>query len=143
MKTSKKEELFPAMLTDFFDTNRFFPNHWFERESNNLPAVNVKEDGKQFDIEFAAPGFSKEDFKIDLDQNVLTVSAEKKQEKNEDGKRFTRREFSYNTFSRSFTLPQTVNADKIDAKYQHGLLRLQIPKKDEVKSLPKKQIQIS
>lgn len=143
MKTSKKEELFPALLTDFFDNNRFFQNHWFDRESNNLPAVNVKEDGKQFDIEFAAPGFSKEDFKIDLDQNVLTISAEKKQEKNEGSKRFTRREFSYNTFSRSFTLPQTVNADKIDAKYQHGLLCLQIPKKDEVKSLPKKQIQIS
>ncbi|MGZ3883587.1 MAG: Hsp20/alpha crystallin family protein [Bacteroidia bacterium] len=143
MKSDKKEELFPSLVSDFFDTNKIFGNHWFEREfRHSVPAVNVKEDGKQFDIEFAAPGFSKADFKIDVEQNVLTVSAEKKEEKHEDNKRFTRKEFSYNTFSRSFTLPQTVNAEKIDAKYADGVLKLHVPKKDEVKKLPKKQITI-
>jgi len=143
VKSNKKEELFPSLLSDFFDADKFFGNRWFEKEFNHsLPAVNIKEDGKQFDIEFAAPGFAKSDFKIDVDQNVLTVSAEKKEEKNEDTKRFTRKEFSYNTFSRSFTLPQTVNADKIDAKYSDGLLHLQIPKKEEAKALSKKQIKI-
>lgn len=144
IKSNKKETEFPSLLTDFFDYDRFFGNRWFEREFNNsLPAVNIKEDGNQFDIDFAAPGFSKSDFKIDVEDNVLTVSAEKKEEKSEENKRFTRKEFSYNTFSRSFTLPQTVNADKIDAKYKDGLLHLQIPKKEEAKSLPKKQITIN
>lgn len=137
------EEFFPSLLSDFFDNNRFFGNHWFEKEFNNsLPAVNIKEDGKQFDIEFAAPGFNKNDFKIDVENNVMTVSAEKKEEKNEENKRFTRREFNYNSFSRSFTLPQSVNADKIDAKYNEGVLHLQVPKKEETKALPKKQIKV-
>jgi HSP20 family protein len=143
VKSNKKTDLFPTVLTDFFDYDKFFGNRFFEREFNNsLPAVNIKEDGKQFDIEFAAPGFSKGDFKIDVEQNVLTVSAEKKEEKNEENKRFTRKEFSYNSFTRSFTLPQSVNADKIDAKYTDGLLHLQIPKKEEAKALPKKQIKV-
>lgn len=143
VKSNKKEELFPSLLSDFFDNSRFFGNRFFEREFNDsLPAVNIKEDNKQFDIEFAAPGFSKNDFKIDVENDVMTVSAEKKEEKNEENKRFTRREFSYNTFSRSFTLPQSVNADKIDAKYTDGVLHLQVPKKEEVKTQPKKQIKV-
>lgn len=144
VKSNKNGDLFPSLLSDFFDNNRFFGNRWPEKEFNHsLPAVNIKEDGKQFDIEFAAPGFSKNDFKIDVENNVMTVSAEKKEEKNEENKRFTRKEFSYNSFSRSFTLPQTVNAEKIDARYADGLLHLQIPKKEEVKALPKKQIKVS
>ncbi len=143
VKSNKKEELFPSLLSDFFDNSRFFGNRFFEREFNDsLPAVNIKEDNKQFDIEFAAPGFSKNDFKIDVENDVMTVSAEKKEEKNEENKRFTRREFSYNTFSRSFTLPQSVNADKINAKYTDGVLHLQVPKKEEVKTQPKKQIKV-
>jgi HSP20 family protein len=143
VKSTKKEELFPSLLSDFFDYDKFLGNRWFEKEfSQSLPAVNIKEDGQQFDIEFAAPGFSKNDFKIDVEQNVLTVSAEKKEEKNEENKRFTRKEFSYNSFSRSFTLPPSVNAEKIDAKYADGLLQLHIPKKEELKTLPKKQIKV-
>jgi HSP20 family protein len=144
VKSNKKEEFFPTLLSDFFDNDKFFGNRWFEKEFNqSLPAVNIKEDGKQFDIEFAAPGFSKADFKIDVEQNVLTVSAEKKEEKNDENKRFTRREFSYSSFSRSFTLPQSVNAEQINARYADGLLQLHIPKKEEVKTLPKKQITIN
>jgi len=143
VKSEKKENMFPSLLSDFFDADRFFANRFFGNELNqSLPAVNIKEDNKQFDIEFTAPGFAKTDFKIDVDHNILTVSAEKKEEKNEDNKRFTRKEFSFSTFSRSFTLPQTVNADKIDAKYNHGMLHLQIPKKEESKETPKKQIKV-
>lgn len=143
VRTNKKEASFPSLLSDFFDNNRFFANPTLEREfSTTLPAVNIKEDTKQFDIEFAVPGFDKHDFKIDVENDVMTVSAEKKDEKNEDNKRFTRREFSYTSFSRSFTLPQSVNADKIDARYSHGVLHLQVPKKDDVKAQPKKQIRV-
>ena len=143
VKSNQKEELFPSLLSDFFDNNRFFRNPWFEREfTNSLPAVNIKEDGKQFDIEFAAPGFNKNDFKINVENNVMTVSAEKKDEKNEENKRFTRKEFNYSSFSRSFTLPQSVNSDKIDAKYTDGVLHLQVPKKDQVKDSPTKEIKV-
>lgn len=143
IKSNQKEELFPSRLSDFFDNSRFFGNPWFEREfTNSLPAVNVKEDGKQFDIEFAAPGFNKNDFKISVENNVMTVSAEKKDEKSEDNKRFTRKEFNYSSFSRSFTLPQSVNSDKIDAKYTDGVLHLQVPKKEQVKESPTKEIKV-
>lgn len=143
VKSTKKEELFPTLLSDFFDYDKFFGNRWFEKEfSQSLPAVNIQEDENQFDIAFAAPGFTKKDFRIDVQENVLTVSAEKKEEKNEENKRFTRKEFSYSSFSRSFTLPQTVNPEKIDAKYADGLLQLHIPKKEELKTLLKKQITI-
>ncbi|MGZ4099428.1 MAG: Hsp20/alpha crystallin family protein, partial [Bacteroidia bacterium] len=81
--------------------------------------------------------------KINVEENVLTISAEKKEEKNEENDRFTRKEFSYNSFSRSFTLPQTVNAEKIDAKYTDGILKLEIPKKEEAKTLPKKEIKVA
>jgi HSP20 family protein len=143
VKSNKKDESFPSLMSDFFDYDKFFGNRWFEKEfSQSLPAVNIKEDSKQFDIEFAAPGFSKADFKIDVENEVLTVSVEKKEEKKEENKRFTKKEFHYNTFSRSFTLPQSVNAEKIDAAYHDGILKLNIPKKEETKTLPKKQISV-
>ena len=105
-----------------------------------MPAVNIKETSKEFSLEFAAPGFNKNDFKVNIENNVLTINANKEEEKNEENKRFTRREFSFNSFSRSFTLPENVNTDKIDAKYNDGILRLSVPKKEETKVLPKKEI---
>ncbi len=87
-------------------------------------------------------GSAKKDFKIAVEDDCLTISAEKEEEKNESNHRFTRKEFSYNSFTRSFTLPQTVNADKIDATYNDGILKLSIPKKEETKLLPKKEIKI-
>ena len=136
--------MFPTRVSDFFNTDNFFSNNWFEQEfANTLPAVNIKESNKQFTIEFAAPGFKKDDFKIQVEANTLNISAEKKEEKNEETEKFTRKEFSYNSFSRSFTLPQTVDANKIDAKYNDGILCLNISKKEEVKTLPKKEIKVS
>ena len=142
-KTKSQRNQLPGLLSDFFDTERFFGNRWFEKEFNaSLPAVNVKENGKEFNIEFAAPGFNKSDFKINVEDNVLTVTAEKEKETKDDNERFTRKEFSYSSFSRSFTLPQTVNSEKIDAKYKDGILNLCIAKKVESKTLPKKEIRV-
>lgn len=143
IKTRKSGDLFPTVLSDFFDTDKFFNTRWMEREfEQTLPSVNIKENGKEFNIELAAPGFSKSDFKINVEENVLTISAEKKDEVKEENERFTRKEFSYNSFSRSFTLPQIVNGEKIDAKYADGILKLCIPKKEEAKTLPKKEIKV-
>lgn len=143
IKTKRNGDQFPSVLSDFFDTDRFFNTRWMEREfEQTLPSVNIRENGKEFNIELAAPGFNKNDFKVNVEENVLTISAEKKEEKNVENERFTRKEFSYNTFSRSFTLPQIVNGDKIDAKYTDGILKLCIPKKEEAKTLPKKEIKV-
>ncbi len=141
---SKKETLFPSLLSDLFDTDRFFSNRWFEREfKDSVPAVNVIENGKEFNIDFAAPGFSKADFVIDVEDNVLTVSAERSKEEKKEDENFTRKEFSYNSFSRSFNLPKTLNTEKIDARYSEGILRLSIPKKEETKTPAKKQFRVA
>lgn len=134
--------LIPFGMDNFF-ADDFFDNQWLEKKlKHTLPAVNIKENKNEFKIEFASPGFSKKDFKIDLHEDVLTISAEKEKEKNEESDNFTRKEFSYNSFSRSFTLPKTVNAEKIDAKYNDGILKLSIPKVEATKLLPKKKIEV-
>lgn len=135
--------LIPFGMDNFFDDD-FFDNKWLEKKlKHTLPAVNIKENKNEFNIEFAAPGFAKKDFNIDLDDNVLIISAEKEKEKNEENDNFTRKEFSYNSFSRSFTLPKTINGDKIDAKYTDGILKLSIPKMEVTKLLPKKEIKVA
>ena len=93
------------------------------------PAVNVAEDEKKFEIEFAAPGMHKEDFKIQVDKGMLTVSAERKEEKEEMKKNYTRQEYSYDSFSRSFNLPENAKEDDIKATYEHGMLKVDIAKK--------------
>lgn len=92
------------------------------------PAVNIRETEEAFLIELAAPGLKKEDFKVDIHNGVLTVSAEQKEEKQEKKGEYTRREFSFTKFSRAFTLPGNVNGDQIQANYQNGLLTLDLPK---------------
>jgi HSP20 family protein len=134
----------PSVWSDFFDNDRFFGNRLFGQGERSLPAVNIRENTDEFDLEFAAPGYKKEDFKIHLDDNRLTISAEHKSESKTDNEndRFTRREFSYSSFSRSFTLPQHTDPDKIDAKYTDGILKVCIPKKEEAKALPRKEIRV-
>jgi HSP20 family protein len=144
VKTNKNGNLLPSLWSDFFDNDKFFDTPWLNKDLlQTLPAVNVKENGREFGIEFAAPGFKKSDFKIHVDQNQLTISAEKENEKNESDERYTRKEFSYNSFSRTFTLPQNVNTDTIDAKYHDGILKLSVPKKEVTKALPKKEIKVA
>lgn len=113
-----------------------------DENSGDIPAVNIKEENDKFILEMAAPGMSKDDFKINLDNYQLTISSEQKKEKKEKEDNYTRREFVYSSFSRSFTLPKTIDIDKIKADYKNGILSLTLPKKEEEAKLTK-QIKIS
>ncbi len=109
-----------------------------------MPAVNVKENDQAFTIEVAAPSLKKDDFKVNYENGRLSISSEKKTENEEkEGDKYTRREFSYQSFQRSFTVAEnTVDADKIGAAYENGILRITLPKREEVKPKPAKQIKI-
>lgn len=134
----------PAQNTfsDFF--NDFFNESLMERDYfKSVPAVNISDRANDFFIEVAAPGFSKEDFKVNVENEVLTISAEKKNEKRDENSRFTRKEFQYSTFKRTFTMPENVEADKIGAEYKDGVLSLTLPKKEEAKVKPAREIKIS
>lgn len=142
--------LFPTIPSLFDD---FFTRDWLDSSLANwkvsgatLPAVNVKESNDDFQIEVAAPGMTRDDFKVELDNNVLTISSER-EEKNEekDAKgNYTRREFSYQSFQRSFSLPESkVLGDKISARYSDGILFVTVPKSEQAKVKPAKQIAIS
>jgi HSP20 family protein len=144
MSKNKNENFTPTLFSDIFNDAKFFGKNWLEKEfGQSLPAVNIHESSKEFNLEFAAPGFKKEDFKVRVDDNILTINAEKQEEKNEEAKRYTRKEFSYNSFSRSFALPENINSEKIDAKYINGILKLSVPKLAETKALPKKEITVA
>ena len=134
----------PSLLEDFF--SRDWADSTLANGTNgfSLPAVNVRETNDDFILEVAAPGMKREDFKVELDNNVLTISSnreEKQEDQNNDG--FTRREFSYQYFQRSFSLPENkVEGDKISARYVDGILHITVPKKEAAKVKPIKQISI-
>jgi HSP20 family protein len=135
--------LFPA-LSEFFESDKWIsPDRIFRNFTHSLPAANVSETDKEYKIELAIPGFKKEEVKINLENEILIVSAESKTEKEEKTKKFTRKEFSYGSFSRSFQLPKVANSDKIQAKYEDGLLKLEIAKKEEAITKAKKEIKIA
>jgi HSP20 family protein len=119
-----------SMLTDILNETRLFNSDLFDMTSLsvNLPAINIVEEDKEFKVEMAAPGFSKKDFKINLENDTLIISAEKKDEQKEEKKDFRRREFNYSSFERAFTLPETVDEDHIKAQYDEGILKLTLPK---------------
>lgn len=132
---------FPSVWEDFFN-NDMFNIPAFVSRGTTVPAVNISETEKEFTVELAAPGMKKNDFKVNIERNVLSISTEQKTENTEEGKNFTRKEFSYSSFSRSFTLPESVDQEKIDAKYTDGVLKLVLHKKEEM--IPKsKEIKIS
>ena len=108
-----------------------------------IPAVNIKETDSSFGIELAAPGKKKEDFNIEIDHNVLTISSEEKAEKEEKEGKYTRKEFSYSSFRRAFTLPETVNTENINATYENGILNVALPKREEALPKPKRWIEIA
>ena len=119
-------------FNDVFDT-LFNDSVLNDRFVTKTPAVNIAETESEFHIELAVPGLKKEDFKINLDKNVLSVSAEKKAENVEEGKKYSKREYSYSSFVRSFTLPEVADQAKIDAEYTDGILKLNVAKKQEAK----------
>lgn len=147
--TVRKPGLFPdvpSLLSGFFDDD-FFPTNWrkdFQRDwTNRIPASNVKETDSDFTIELAVPGMDKEDFNIDLKNGVLTISAEKKEEKEDKDGDYTRQEFNYTSFTRSFNIPDNVNEESIRAKYDNGMLNLVLPKMELATEEPNKTISIS
>lgn len=114
--------------------------------NNKIPAVNIKEDDASYRLELAVPGRKKEDFKIEIDNDLLTISTESKKENSseteEDTIKYTRKEFSFTSFKRAFTLPKTVNVDKIEAVYKDGILGFNLPKKEEALPKPKRFLEI-
>jgi HSP20 family protein len=126
VKTNRAE----APWRDFFNVDNFFDRGWLSKWEKDFPAVNIAENEKNYSVEVVAPGFRKEDFKLKVEDDILTISAESKSEKKENGKdkEYTRREYSYNSFTRSFRLPDNVKDDSITASYQDGILSLELPK---------------
>jgi HSP20 family protein len=139
--------LFPTFFDDLFNRDLFnWGNLNFSETNTTLPAVNIKETGEAYEVEVAAPGMSKKDFKVELNGNTLSISSEKtiSSEDERNDQHYFRREFSYQSFQRTFQLQKDVlDVDKIQAKYENGLLHLLIPKKEEVKQKPTRLIQIS
>lgn len=137
---------FPSLLDRFFEGNLMDWNSWnFAELDSTLPAVNVRENDNEILIDVAAPGLKKNDFNVNFDNGRLTISSEKKDEKTEkEGDKVTRREFNYQSFQRSFNVPENmVDTEKINAKYSDGILKVTLPKREEVKPKPSKEIKIT
>lgn len=138
-----------SVFSDFFsDVDRFFDNDFWRMPAQmsrqmmaNVPATNIRESDKGFTIEVAAPGLKKEDFDIDVNEGMLTISSQKEEDKTEEKENYTRREYNYSSFSRSFSLPKSVKEDDIKAQYKDGVLHVTVPKKQEQEK-PKKRINI-
>lgn len=140
---SKENTAIPSLFSDFFGGD-FFNDDFFNRPVTKwIPAVNVKENGVSFIVEMSAPGYNKEDFKVELQDDVLSIEAKKEEEKSDENERYTRKEFRTTSFARSFRLPKSVKSDGIDAKYENGILKLVVPKREEAKTIGPKQVKIS
>lgn len=141
---SRREETLPSIFHDFFKPW----DKWFDTNGGSLsrmltvPAVNITEKQDHYEISLAVPGMKKNDFNIDVEGNMLTISAETKEQREEKDEKHTRREFNYASFSRSFTLPEGIVRDKIDASYENGLLKLTVPKTEEARKPASKHINV-
>ncbi len=140
MSIVKRNRLFfPSLVNDFMGPD------WFggtENWNTSVPAVNIKNNEKDFELELAVPGFKRDDFTVEVDNDVLTISSEVKTENEETKDNYTRKEFSFSSFKRAFILPETVDGSKIDAKYEDGVLRVVLPKREESLPKPKRLVSI-
>ena len=141
---------FSGLVSDLLSTSMFLRPSIFDLSggslsslSFNTPSVNIIEDERSFKFELAAPGLNKHDFKVETDNGRLTISCEKEYENREEKQNYFKREFAYDNFSRSFQLPENSMPEKIDAKYENGILKLVLPKKEPTFLKPKKEIKIS
>jgi len=135
----------PKMVQDFFGAENPFvwdEKLWFADKSAEVPSANIIENEKEFKLELSAPGFEKKDFKIEVEDGILNISAEKKDEKEEEKDDYRRKEFSYSSIRRSFILPESITEESIDAKYEKGLLKLVLPKKALAEGKAKKSISV-
>ncbi|TMM53254.1 Hsp20/alpha crystallin family protein [Maribacter algarum] len=136
----RNNSVFPALM------NELFKPDWFgglESATSYLPAVNIKDNETEFELELSVPGRKKEDFNIEIDEDVLTVSSEVRTDEEKKTENFTRKEFTFSSFKRSFTLPETVDTEKIEANYENGILSFVLPKKEEALPKPKRLIELS
>lgn len=139
MLPSITRRTFSPLLSNLFDDD-FFPT--FTSRTSSMPAVNIRENEKNFTLDLAVPGMDKKDLKIDINEDVLTISAETKNEKEDNADGYKRKEFSYASFCRSFYLPENVDKEKISASYKDGILSVELPKNEEEKAKLTKQIKI-
>lgn len=133
---ARRTERLPFLFDDFFTSPW---NDWFNgglsAKLTNTPLVNISERKDDYLVSLAVPGLKKEDFKIDVEGSMLTISSEIEESTEEKEEKFTRKEYSYSSFERSFTLPDEVNKEKIDAQYKDGVLKIVLPKKEEAKKM--------
>ena len=125
--------------------NEIFKPDWFggmENVATSTPAVNIKDNEKSFELDLIVPGRKKEDFNIEVDNELLTISAELKDQKEVKEENYTRREFRFSSFKRAFTLPESINVDDIKADYVDGVLKIELPKKEEALPKPKRLIEL-
>jgi HSP20 family protein len=133
----------PAFFEDFFKPwNELFDGHFLRRELN-VPAVNITDHKDQYILSMSAPGLKKDDFKIDVDGDVLTISSEKEESKEEKDEKYARKEYNYSSFSRSFTLPEGTDKEKVAAKYEDGVLKITVPHNHAIKSPSAKHIAVN
>ncbi len=141
IKWKPQSSAFPGSLSQFVDT--FFNDDAFRMPAAfSRPSVNIAENEKEYRLEVAAPGFSKDEFVIEAEHDTLTISGDKKVEKSDEKEDYKRKEFSYESFKRSFTLPEIVDAENISAVYENGILNVRLPKKVEALKQAKKQISV-
>jgi HSP20 family protein len=146
----KNGRTLPSMVDDFFNSKSFFgpslmdfDRDFFGQENFSLlPDANVIETDKEYQVELAVPGLERKDFKVEIKDDILSVSAEKETESKTERKNYRSKEFSYQSFYRSFTLPKNLIDEKIDAKYQNGVLTVTLPKKEVTVAKPTKQIKV-
>jgi HSP20 family protein len=140
LPTITRRSFRPFYVPGLFDDDFF---HLRSDRTSTLPAVNVREDEKNYVLEVAIPGIDKKDLKIDVNEDVLTISSESKNETEDSRDGYKRKEFSYSAFSRSFYVPEDVNKDKIEANYKDGVLFLSLPKQEEEKNKITRKIEVS
>ena len=129
---AKTRELFPSFFDDFNPWNEWLGNRGLLDRTFTVPAVNITEEKNDYKITMAVPGMKRDDFRVDVAGNIMTISAETEQNKEEENKKYTRKEYNYSSFSRSFTLPDEVNKEGIEAKYADGVLTILLQKKEEM-----------
>ncbi len=140
LPTNTRRTFRPFYMPNIFDED-LFP--LVTNRTSSMPAVNIREDEKNYVLDLAIPGIDKKDLKIDINEDVLTISSETKNESEESGDGYKRKEFSYSTFCRSFYVPENVTREKIEANYKDGILSVALPKMEEEKSKINRKIEIS
>ena len=145
MTLLKRRSSLPSLMTNLFETDPFFNVDWIgDRFSmTEIPAANIVQRNGEFDIELAVPGMKRDDFHITCENGLLTIKGEKEEENMNEGDDFTRREYNFNSFSRTFNLPESVKSEDVKAKYDNGVLKVIVPKKKEAKAKVVKEIKIS